>query len=65
MVFLLGVSDGAVFVFLMSSYVPKEYSLGLSKCNYFLFHRYFEVVIKHEIRIVYKYDMNLRCYWIL
>ena len=46
----LSVSDGAVFY--VSRYVHKEYSLGLSNCNYLLFYQYFEVVIKHEIRVV-------------
>ena len=37
--FLLGVSDDAVFVFFIVSYVHKEYSLGLSNCNYLLFYQ--------------------------
>ena len=37
--FLLGISDGAVFVFFIASYVHREYSLGLSNCNYLLFYQ--------------------------
>ena len=51
--FLLGVSDGAVFVFFfIASYVHKEYFLGLSNCNYLLFYKQFELVRKDEISIV-------------
>ena len=37
--FLLGISDGAVFVFFIASYMHRESSLGLSNRNHLLFYQ--------------------------
>ena len=53
-----------LFLFFITRYVHREYSLVFSNCNYVLFYQQFKLVRKGEKRIVKKRNINLCFYCI-